>query len=50
MRLAKRSVIITGGGHGIGRAYALRCASEGAQVVVADIDGGDSGKAEQPAA
>ena len=39
MRLAKRSVIITGGGHGIGRAYALRCASEGAQVVVADIDG-----------
>ncbi|HEX7172606.1 MAG TPA: SDR family NAD(P)-dependent oxidoreductase [Candidatus Limnocylindria bacterium] len=39
MRLADRTIIITGGGHGIGRAYAHRCAQEGANVVVADIDG-----------
>ena len=31
--------IITGGGQGIGRAYALRFAREGAHVVVADING-----------
>jgi 3-oxoacyl-[acyl-carrier protein] reductase len=39
MRLARRTVVITGGGHGIGRAYAHRCATEGAAVVVVDIDG-----------
>lgn len=39
MRLADRCIIVTGGGHGIGRAYAHRCAAEGANVVVADIDG-----------
>jgi 3-oxoacyl-[acyl-carrier protein] reductase len=39
MRLADRTIIITGGGHGIGRAYAHRCAGEGANVVLADIDG-----------
>lgn len=39
MRLNDRCVIITGGGHGIGRAYAQRCATEGAAVVVVDIDG-----------
>lgn len=38
MRLTGRCVIVTGGGHGIGRAYARRCAAEGAAVVVADID------------
>ncbi|MER5890226.1 glucose 1-dehydrogenase [Streptomyces sp. NPDC001941] len=37
--LAGRSVIITGGGSGIGRAAALAFAAEGARVVVADIDG-----------
>ena len=39
MRLTDRCVIITGGGHGIGRAYAHGCAGEGAAVVIADIDG-----------
>ena len=39
MRLSGRCIIITGGGHGIGQAYAQRCAAEGAAVIVADIDG-----------
>lgn len=38
MRLKDRVCIITGGAHGIGRAYCLRLAEEGARVVVADID------------
>jgi 3-oxoacyl-[acyl-carrier protein] reductase len=38
MQLENRVAIITGGGHGIGRAYCLRFAQEGARVVVADID------------
>ncbi len=36
-RFAGRSLIITGGARGIGRAVALRAAREGARVVVADI-------------
>src|SRR6266542_6483582 len=32
-------VIVTGGGHGIGRAYCHGIAREGGKVVVADIDG-----------
>lgn len=42
-RLADRTVVVTGGGYGIGRAYAHRVAKEGAKVVVAEIDG-DAGE------
>lgn len=37
-RLKSRVAIVTGGGHGIGRAYCRGLAKEGAKVVVADID------------
>src|SRR5512146_1511719 len=37
-RLDGRVAIITGGGHGIGRAYAHGMAREGARVRVAEID------------
>lgn len=39
MRLKDRVTIITGAGHGIGKAYAHRFAEEGAHVVIAEIDG-----------
>ncbi len=46
MLLEGRVVIITGGAEGIGRAYAVGCATHGARVVVADIrDGSETVKA-----
>lgn len=39
MELANRSVIITGGASGIGAGMARRFGSEGAKVLVADLDG-----------
>ncbi len=39
MRLAGKTVIVTGSAHGIGRAYSERLASEGANVALLDIDG-----------
>jgi 3-oxoacyl-[acyl-carrier protein] reductase len=39
-RLQDRVIIVTGGAHGIGRAYCQGLAREGAKVVAADIDGG----------
>jgi len=38
-RLQDQVIIVTGGAHGIGRAYCEGLAKEGARVVVADIDG-----------
>jgi 3-oxoacyl-[acyl-carrier protein] reductase len=38
-RLDGRVVIVTGGGHGIGKAYCRGIAAEGGRVVVAEIDG-----------
>jgi 3-oxoacyl-[acyl-carrier protein] reductase len=38
MRFEGKSVIVTGAGHGIGRAVAERFASEGAKVGVTDVD------------
>ncbi len=39
MRLEEKIAIVTGGGRGIGEAYARGLSREGAKVVVVDIDG-----------
>jgi NAD(P)-dependent dehydrogenase (short-subunit alcohol dehydrogenase family) len=36
--LENKSIIVTGGSTGIGRASALRCAEEGARLVIADVN------------
>jgi 3-oxoacyl-[acyl-carrier protein] reductase len=44
MRLKDKVIIVTGGGVGIGRAYAMGLAKEGARVVVADIQNEEAEK------
>jgi 2,5-dichloro-2,5-cyclohexadiene-1,4-diol dehydrogenase 1 len=44
VELKGRSILVTGGGSGIGRAVALRCAEAGAALTVTDYDA-ESGKA-----
>lgn len=52
MEFAGRVAIVTGGGRGLGRAYALGLAARGARVLVNDLGAGvvGGGSSEQPAA
>jgi len=42
MTLEGKTAVVTGGAHGLGRAIALRLADDGADVMVADLLGGDA--------
>ena len=42
--LDKKSILITGGSTGIGKATVLRCAEEGALVTLADINAKEAGQ------
>lgn len=42
LALEGRAIFVTGGGSGIGRAVALRCAEAGAQVFITDLDAGSA--------
>ena len=46
MKLQGRTAIITGAGHGIGKAIALRLAQDGASIVVADVKNAQAAAAE----
>ena len=39
--LAGRTIIVTGAATGIGQAFAIECAAQGANVVVADMNAAD---------
>jgi meso-butanediol dehydrogenase/(S,S)-butanediol dehydrogenase/diacetyl reductase len=49
MKLAGQSCVVTGAARGIGKGIALRLASEGAQVVFADINEGEAKQAAEEA-
>ncbi|MEM8822830.1 MAG: glucose 1-dehydrogenase [Pseudomonadota bacterium] len=47
-RFSDKTVIVTGAGQGIGRAYAQAFAAEGARIVVVDLDGDKARTAAEP--
>ena len=48
MRFTDRVALVTGGGRGIGAATAARLASEGARVMVSDMDLGPAREVAEP--